>query len=66
MAANKPFFAWIINNKERISLDLRSDLGKQQLDELLKHSDVLVENFKPGVIGKMDIVGMLYIRNFQS
>ncbi len=53
VAANKPFFAWIINNKERISLDLRSDLGKQQLDELLKHSDVLVENFKPGVIGKM-------------
>ena len=51
MSRSKVAFAWISNNKERVSMDLRSEDGKRQLEMLLKDADVLVENFKAGVIG---------------
>ena len=55
VAANRSVFAWVINNKERISLDMRSTVGKKQLDMLLRNADVFVENFKPGVVAKMGL-----------
>eukprot|EP00945_MAST-04E_sp_MAST-4E-sp1_P002969 g2969.t1 len=53
MSRSKVAFAWISNNKERVSMDLRSEDGKRQLEMLLKDADVLVENFKAGVIEQM-------------
>jgi crotonobetainyl-CoA:carnitine CoA-transferase CaiB-like acyl-CoA transferase len=40
-------------NKRSLSLDLRTDRGKQLLRDLLRKADVLVENFVPGTLEKM-------------
>src|SRR5262249_7314751 len=40
-------------NKRSLTLDLRSDRGKEVLRELLAKADVLVENFVPGTLEKM-------------
>jgi crotonobetainyl-CoA:carnitine CoA-transferase CaiB-like acyl-CoA transferase len=40
-------------NKRSLTLDLRSDRGKELLRELLRDADVLVENFVPGTLEKM-------------
>jgi crotonobetainyl-CoA:carnitine CoA-transferase CaiB-like acyl-CoA transferase len=42
-------------NKRSLTLDLRSDRGKEVLLELLRKADVLVENFVPGTLEKMDL-----------
>ncbi|MFN0314110.1 MAG: CaiB/BaiF CoA transferase family protein [Burkholderiales bacterium] len=40
-------------NKRSLTLDLRSERGKEVLKKLLGQADVLVENFVPGTIEKM-------------
>ena len=40
-------------NKRSLTLDLRSDQGKELLRSLLEKADVLVENFVPGTLEKM-------------
>lgn len=40
-------------NKESITLDLKSEDGKQVLTELVRRADVLIENFRPGVIDRL-------------
>ena len=40
-------------NKRSLTLDLRSDQGKDLLRNLLRKADVLVENFVPGTLEKM-------------
>jgi crotonobetainyl-CoA:carnitine CoA-transferase CaiB-like acyl-CoA transferase len=47
------YFAAFNRNKRSVILDLRSDDGKQTLARLLEKADVLVENFKPGVLDEM-------------
>jgi crotonobetainyl-CoA:carnitine CoA-transferase CaiB-like acyl-CoA transferase len=42
-------------NKRSISLDLRAEEGRDLILQLAKHSDVLVENFRPGVLVKMGL-----------
>lgn len=39
--------------KRAIVLDLKSDDGKQALEALLREADVLVQNFRPGVIERL-------------
>src|SRR5204862_7368286 len=40
-------------NKRSLSLNLRSDEGKAVLARLIAESDVLVENYRPGVLAQM-------------
>jgi crotonobetainyl-CoA:carnitine CoA-transferase CaiB-like acyl-CoA transferase len=40
-------------NKRSLTLNLRSDQGKDLLRDLLRQADVLVENFVPGTLEKM-------------
>jgi len=47
------YFANYNRNKRSIALDLYSPEGKQVLADLLAQADVLVENFRPDVLGKM-------------
>ena len=47
------YFAQFNRNKKSVTLDLYTDEGKARLAELLASADVLVENFRPGVLDKM-------------
>ncbi|MGH3654647.1 CaiB/BaiF CoA transferase family protein [Glutamicibacter sp.] len=42
----------INRNKKSIVLDLRSDAGRAAVLDLVKHCDVLLENFRPGTLEK--------------
>ena len=42
-------------SKKSITLDFKSEDGKRTLKELAKRSDVVVENFRPGVLSKLGI-----------
>lgn len=48
---------WMVQsrNKKLITLDLRSERGKELLFSLVETSDVLVENFRPGTLEKWGI-----------
>jgi crotonobetainyl-CoA:carnitine CoA-transferase CaiB-like acyl-CoA transferase len=47
------YFAAFNRNKRSLSLNLRSEEGKAVLARLIARSDVLVENFRPGVLDAM-------------
>ena len=47
------YYANLNRNKKSIVLNLRDEKAKDVLRELIKKSDVFVENFKPGTIAKM-------------
>jgi crotonobetainyl-CoA:carnitine CoA-transferase CaiB-like acyl-CoA transferase len=40
-------------NKESITLDLASPEGRETLERLVRHGDVLVENFRAGVLDRL-------------
>ena len=42
-------------NKKSVTLDLRQPEGQRILKEMLKHADVLVENFRPGILDKWNL-----------
>ena len=44
------YFAAFNRNKRSLSLNLRSAEGRAVLDRLIARSDVLIENFRPGVL----------------
>jgi len=47
------YFAGFNRNKRSLSLNLRSEEGRAVLARLIAASDVLVENFRPGVLAQM-------------
>ncbi len=47
------YFLSCNRNKESITLDLKSAAGKQALTELVRRADVLLENFRPGVLDRL-------------
>ena len=47
------YFAQFNRNKKSVVLDLYTDEGKQILARLIEGADVLVENYRPGVLHKM-------------
>lgn len=56
-AEKSPLFLYLNTNKKSITLDYRSQKGKKIFIELVKRSDVLVENQKPGYL---DNIGLGY------
>jgi CoA:oxalate CoA-transferase len=47
------YFAAYNRNKRSITLDLRAPEGRAVLEKLIARSDVLVENYRPGILAKM-------------
>jgi formyl-CoA transferase len=47
------YFTMLNHNKRSITLDAKNPKGKTVLEALVKHCDVLVENFAPGVLDRM-------------
>ena len=49
------YFARVNRGKESVALDLRDDDDRAVLHALLDRADVLVENFRPGVMGRLGL-----------
>ncbi|MER5324014.1 CaiB/BaiF CoA transferase family protein [Streptosporangium roseum] len=47
------YFLSCNRNKESIALDLKSETGRDVLGRLVGRADVLVENFRPGVLARL-------------
>ena len=51
--ADSLYFTMLNHNKRSITLDTKKPSGKAVLERLIKHCDVLVENFAPGALDRM-------------
>jgi len=49
------YFASINRNKESLVLDLKTPAGKEVLLDLVRKADVLVENYRAGVMERLDL-----------
>jgi CoA:oxalate CoA-transferase len=47
------YYAQFNRNKKSLTLDLYTDLGRAVLADLIRRADVLVENYRPGVLARM-------------
>src|ERR1700737_2096481 len=47
------YFTMLNHNKRSITLDAKQPKGKEVLEALVRHCDVLVENFAPGALDRM-------------
>lgn len=47
------WFAVEARNKKNVTLDIRSQRGKQLLTQLLRDADIVIQNFRPGVFDKL-------------
>ena len=53
--ADSLYFTMLNGNKRSITIDCKHPKGKDILDRLIKHCDVLVENFAPGALDRMGL-----------
>ena len=49
------YFANINRNKKGITLNLKAPEGKEIFKELVKKADIVVENYRPGVMDKLGL-----------
>lgn len=52
---NSSFFHSLNRNKKSVCLDLKSEEGKNDFLQLVKHADVLVESFRPDVMKRLGL-----------
>ena len=52
-ARESTYFLSCNRNKESIAVDLKSDEGRDLLTRLVRRADVLLENFRPGVLDRL-------------
>jgi formyl-CoA transferase len=60
--ADSLYFTMLNGNKRSITIDSKHPKGKEILERLIKHCDVLVENFAPGTLDRMGLTWE-YIHN---
>src|SRR5262249_51244203 len=53
--ADSLYFTMLNANKRSITIDSKNPKGKEILDRLIKHCDVLVENFAPGALDRIGL-----------
>src|SRR6266545_5886012 len=49
------YYLCVNRNKRSIVVDFKTEDGRATLHELIKHSDVLLENFRPGTLGRFSL-----------
>ncbi|GIN93021.1 CoA transferase [Siminovitchia terrae] len=49
------YFGFLNRGKKSIELNLKDEVDKEQLLQLVKETDVIVENFRPGVMKKLGL-----------
>ncbi|HEY2140906.1 MAG TPA: CoA transferase [Solirubrobacteraceae bacterium] len=49
------YFAQMNRNKRGLTLDLRTDSGLERLHEEVREADILIENFRPGVLEQIGL-----------
>ncbi|PVG83569.1 CoA transferase [Nocardioides gansuensis] len=49
------YFLSCNRNKESVTADLKSDDGRRLLEALVRQADVLIENFRPGVLARLGL-----------
>ena len=52
---DSPFFLLLNGNKRSITLNLRSEKGQEICREIIKQSDILVENYSLGVMERFNL-----------
>ncbi|SFF29441.1 CoA-transferase family III [Sulfitobacter brevis] len=52
-AGQSSYFVWLNRGKESVTLDLGAPAGKAELAQLLEDADVLIQNLKPGAMGRL-------------
>lgn len=55
LAGESRFFQGWNRNKRSIALDLQSQAGREILHRLVRDTDIVIENFRPGVVEKLGI-----------
>src|ERR687898_1819059 len=53
--ADSLYFTMLNGNKRSITIDSKNAKGKEIVERLIKHCDVLVENFAPGALDRMGL-----------
>ncbi len=51
--ADSLYFTMLNHNKRSITVDSKNKKGKEIIERLIKHCDVMVENFAPGALDRM-------------
>ncbi len=51
----RPNFLLVNRNKRGVTLDLKTETGKALVRELAQRSDIMIENYAPGVLDKLGI-----------
>ena len=52
---NGALFAAANRSKRSLALDLKKDGSKEIIYELIKNSDVIIDNFRPGILKKLGL-----------
>ena len=55
LLGNSYFFAAANRNKRSVTIDVRKDAGREIVLRLARNADVLVENFRPGVMDRLGL-----------
>ncbi len=48
-----PYFVTLNRNQRTIALDLKSNVGKDIAQRLIENSDLVIENYRPGVLDRL-------------
>ena len=49
------YFVSLNRSKKSVQLNLKTETGKKHFRKLVEHADVVVENFRPGVMERLDL-----------